>query len=123
RSATTGKVHPLKLQPKAVFRLNATELRKANSSVVDGSLFIFTNQLGTDPEMTLLIECHKTDQGLVWKYAPGSLAFQELWLKHKGEEVWHLPNYLDHPGEGNFVSTLSDAKVSLSEIEQILESD
>ncbi|QDV45833.1 hypothetical protein Enr13x_57360 [Stieleria neptunia] len=118
RSATTGKIQSLKLQPNAVFRLDASALRNANSSVLDGCLFIFTNQLGTDPELTLLIECHKTDNGLIWKYAPGSLAFQELWLKHKGKSVWHLPNYLEHPGEGNFVSSLSHANVSMREIKQ-----
>ncbi|MCO8125178.1 hypothetical protein NHH03_25805 [Stieleria sp. TO1_6] len=118
RSAQTGKIHSLKLQPKAIFRLNAKELSDARSPVIDGSLFLFTNQLGTDPELTLLIECHRNGDELTWKYAPGSLAFQELWLKHNGTPVWHLPNYLDDPGDGNFVSSRSHDNVSLDEIKQ-----
>ncbi|WP_182865698.1 hypothetical protein [Stieleria mannarensis] len=121
RSVQTGQVDALRLIPKAVFRLNATELRKADSAVIDGSLFIFTNQLGTDPELTLLIECHETDEGLVWKYAPGSLAFQEIWLKHNGRQVWHLPNYLDHPGEGNFNSSRLYDSVSIKDIESMIQ--
>lgn len=120
RSAQTGKVHPLKLQPKAVFRLDAAQLTQANSSVIDGCLFLFTNQLGTDPELTLLIECHSRDGSLSWKYAPGSLAFQELWLKLNGKQVWHLPNYLDDPGEGNFVSSQSHSYVDMREIRETL---
>lgn len=121
RSVQTGEIDPLRLIPKAVFRLNAVELQKADSPVIDGSLFIFTNQLGTDPELTLLVECHKTDDGLVWKYAPGSLAFQEIWLKHNGREVWHLPNYLDHPGEGNFNSSRLYDSISIEEMKAMIQ--
>ena len=116
RSAATRKVHPLKLQSNALFRLDTEELKKANSHVIDGSLFIFTNQLGTDPESTLLIECHQTEDGLKWMYTPGSMAFQELWLKHKGKQVWHLPNYNEAPGEGNFVSSLNRRLIKMDQI-------
>ncbi|OYP36512.1 hypothetical protein [Rhodopirellula sp. MGV] len=120
RSATTGEIHPLKLQPKAVFRLNQDELRESDSHVVDGCLFIFTNQLGTDPELTLLLECHRTDKGLQWMYAPGSLAFQELWLKHKDKEVWHLPNFLQAPGERNFVSTRLYGGIKIDQMKDLI---
>ncbi|MCC9602165.1 hypothetical protein LOC67_16530 [Stieleria sp. JC731] len=123
KSATSGEIQQLKLLPKAVFRLNSTELQQADSSVVDGCLFIFTNQLGTDPELTLLLECHQTDDGLRWMYAPGSLAFQELWLKHKGKEVWHLPNFLELPGERNFVSTLLYRNIGIDEMKQIADQE
>ncbi|MCD0458506.1 hypothetical protein [Roseiconus lacunae] len=123
RSAKTGEIHPLKLLPNAVFRLDSDALKKSDSDVIDGALFIFTNQLGTDPELTLLIECHQTSDGLRWKFAPGSLAFQELWLKHRDREVWHLPNFLNHPGERNFVSTRLHQGITTDQMKEILDHD
>jgi hypothetical protein len=56
--------------------------------VVDGALFTFVSMAGTDPELILLVECRKSGDVLRWYYAPVRFTNREVWLKHRGVEVW-----------------------------------
>lgn len=56
--------------------------------VVDGALFTFVSSAGTDPELILLVECRRSDQGLRWHYAPVRFTTREVWLKRRDKEVW-----------------------------------
>ena len=123
KSSKDGSIQPLKLKASPVYRLNEEELRKAKSSVVDGALFLFTNQLGDDPEMCLLIECHQDKNGLTWKYTPGSLAFQGLWLRHKKSVVWRTGQWPGDPGDGNFVSSQVHRSITMDAIRESVSLD
>ena len=73
----------LRLLPQPLMRYQPTD-----GDVVDGALFTFIWPKGTDPELILLLECRKTQDGLAWFYAPVRFSTRELWLNHEGKEVW-----------------------------------
>lgn len=70
--------------------------------VVDGALFTYVSMAGTDPELILLVECRKTDEGLRWFYVPVRFTNREVWLKHRDVEVWRDD---PHNFEGGALST------------------
>jgi hypothetical protein len=70
----------------------------AESEVIDGALFTYVWTRGTDPELVLLLECRRTDDGAAWHYAPVRLSNKLLWLKHHGKEVWRSEGHREPPG-------------------------
>ncbi|MGH7138122.1 MAG: hypothetical protein ACREHD_20415 [Pirellulales bacterium] len=68
------------------------------SDAVDGALFSYVWSKGTDPEVILLLECHRQDQTLSWRYAPVLFTTREVWLKYDDREVWHVDPYEEPPG-------------------------
>ena len=48
---------------------------------------------GTDPEALLLIEARQTNPSrcLAWHYAIARFTDQQLWVRHKGKEVFTAP--------------------------------
>jgi hypothetical protein len=87
----------LRLLPQPIHRYQPTK-----GDVIDGALFTWVWTKGTDPEVIVAIECHRTDKGLEWRYAPVTFTNREIWLKHGGKEVWRLPV---HREEGKDVCT------------------
>jgi hypothetical protein len=60
--------------------------------VIDGALFSWVwAGRGTDPELMVAIECHRSPQGLEWRYAPLRFTTRELWLTHGDGELWRVP--------------------------------
>ena len=106
----------LRLLPTPIYRLDAAELAKGDHKVVDGAVFVFTGQDGTDAEMLLSIECRKSDSGLEWTYVPAAMTYLEMWMEHKGEEVWHIPNYRDDQREHNYFTAIVERITSLDEM-------
>lgn len=96
----------LRLLPAPVYRLDPEALAAGKHNVVDGALFVFTGEVGTDSEMMLYIECRKTDDGLEWTYVPAAMTYLEMWLEHKGVEVWRIPNYRLDQREHNYFTAI-----------------
>ena len=78
-----GKRWDLRLIPAPRFRYPS-----ATSGVIDGALFTFLSNEGTDPEVWLLIEAHEKDGKIRWEYACCRFSNRDLYVQHKGKEVW-----------------------------------
>jgi hypothetical protein len=112
----------LRLLPTPIYRLDSAELAKGHHDVVDGALFVFTGQDGTDAEMLLSIECRKSDSGLEWTYVPAAMTYLEMWMEYKGEEVWRIPNYRTDQRMHNYFTAIVERIESLDEIRTRLNS-
>ena len=86
RSGT--QTHLLRLTPTPLYRFQST-----NPDVLDGALFSYLWDNGTDPEFLLLVEARKTADGQRWHYAPVRFTWREVWLKHNDQEVWRVPEH------------------------------
>ena len=64
-----------------------------SKTVIDGAIFAYVTTIGTDPEVLLLLECHKDGDKLKWVYAPVRFTHRELWLNLDETEVWRVPNH------------------------------
>lgn len=73
----------LRLLPKELIRYESPEL-----GVIDGALYAFVTDAGTDPEVILVIEARKTDAGVQWQYAVARFSDLDLHVAHKKSEVW-----------------------------------
>jgi hypothetical protein len=104
----TGGVAKLRLLPAPLYRLNPKALESVSHNVVDGALFVFIGEVGTDAEMLLNIECRKTDHGLEYTYVPAAWTYLEMWMEHKGKEVWHVPRYTNDGGEHNYFTGIAE---------------
>jgi hypothetical protein len=80
---STGERGELRLLPAPLYRYP-----EAENAVVDGALFAFVSTVGTDPEVLLLIEAHKEGGKTRWEYACGRFSNWDLYVQHKGKEVW-----------------------------------
>ena len=67
--------------------------------MVDGALFTWVWTKGTDPELIVAVECHRTPKGLEWRYAPLRFSNRELWLVHDDKEVWRVPGHREDEKE------------------------
>jgi len=78
----------LRLLPQPLYRYQSTDL-----DVLDGALFAFVTSAGTDPEVLLVVEARKpaADGNPVWHYAIGRFTDLNLWVRHKGQEVFTAP--------------------------------
>jgi hypothetical protein len=108
----------LRLIPAPLYRLDADELKQGKHNIVDGAVFVFTGEVGTDSEMILYFECRKTDDGLEWTYVPAAMTYLEMWLNHKDTRVWHMPNYHTDKADNNYFSSLVEGPLSLEDIRE-----
>ncbi len=72
-------------------RLLSTPLYRypaANTGAIDGALFALVSDAGTDPEVLLLIEARQKDGKSRWEYACGRFGISNMYVQHKGKEVW-----------------------------------
>jgi hypothetical protein len=112
----------LRLLPAPIYRLDAAELAKGQHKIVDGAVFVFTGQDGTDAEMLLSIECRQSDSGLEWTYVPAAMTYLEMWMEHKGKEVWHIPNHRIDERDHNYFTAIVERIKSLDEMRSRLDS-
>ena len=61
---------------------------KAESDLIDGALFAFVSDAGTDPEIILVLECVKNGEKATWRYRTLRLSISSLYVQFKGKEVW-----------------------------------
>lgn len=85
----SGKnTHTLRLTPTPLFRFQST-----NPDVLDGALFSFLWDNGTDPEVLLLLEALKTAEGPRWHFTPVRFTWREVWLTRDEKELWRVPEH------------------------------
>ena len=82
------KEERLRLLPQPIFRFNLKRLEQSNTNVVDGAIFAYVWTIGTDPELLVLIECHKIGEKLHWLYAPIRFTYRQMRLDYEAQEVW-----------------------------------
>jgi hypothetical protein len=61
---------------------------EAGPEVLGGALWAFVTTAGTDPEVMLLLEVRKTEEGWQWVFTPVRFSDFSLYLLHKGNQVW-----------------------------------
>jgi hypothetical protein len=104
-----------------IYGLDADELANGEHQVVDGAVFVFTVQVGTDREMLLSIECRKTETGFEWTYAPAAMTYLEIWMGQKGKKRWRVPGCFDDPRNHHYFTNIVDRIESPDEIVTRLE--
>jgi hypothetical protein len=88
---TDKQTHVLRLTPAPLFRYQSTD-----PEVLDGALFSYLQDNGTDPELLLLVEARKTTGGMRWHYAPVRFSWREVWLTRDDKEVWRVPEHNEY---------------------------
>jgi len=80
-----GRQWELRLLPQPLYRYESTD-----PEVIDGAVFTFVTSAGTDPEVLLVVEARGTGAGSApsWQYALGRFSDLDLWVQHKGKEVY-----------------------------------
>jgi hypothetical protein len=78
-----GQTWELRLLPQPLYRYESTD-----PDVLDGALFTLVSSAGTDPEIILLLEARKSQSGHQWVFGSARFSDMNLWLNHKGKEVW-----------------------------------
>jgi hypothetical protein len=66
----------------------------ADSDVLDGALFAYTYT--TDPELLVMVEARKSDEGFRWMSGLARMNIGELKVTHRDREVWQAER-LEHP--------------------------
>jgi hypothetical protein len=81
----------LRLLPQPLYRYESTD-----PDLLDGALFAFVTSAGTDPEALLVIEARKPARAdtPLWHYGIARFTDQQLWVRHKGKEVFSAPMIL-----------------------------
>jgi hypothetical protein len=86
-----GEKWKLRMLDKPLYEYGAT-----SDDVLGGALFAFV-AFRTDPELLLLVEARKSDDGPQWVYYPVRFSQQDLWLRHREVQIWES---LVGPGGG-----------------------
>lgn len=83
-----NQTHTLRLTPTPLFRFQST-----TPDVLDGAIFSFLWDSGTDPELLLVLEARQTPNGPRWHFAPARFTWREVWLIHDDKKLWHVPEH------------------------------
>jgi hypothetical protein len=78
----------LRLLPRPIYRYEIDEEAAAKPAVIDGALFGFVQ--GTDLEVVLAVEAHRTEKGNLWRYALARMSDLRLKVEHGGKQVWKV---------------------------------
>ena len=73
----------LRLLSRPLFRYE-----KPENDVIDGALFAFVSDAGTDPEIILVLEAVKTGEKVTWHYRSVRFSISSLYVQYKGKDVW-----------------------------------
>jgi len=90
----------LRLLPQPLFRYGDEA-----QEVIDGALFAYVWTTGTDPEFLLLLECHRTAEGLRWHYSPLQFTTRPLRLDSHGKEQWRTEAHHEPPSPSKLLYT------------------
>ncbi len=61
---------------------------KAGSDLIDGAIFAFISDAGTDPEIILVLEAVKNGEKATWRYRALRLSISSLYVQYNGKDVW-----------------------------------
>lgn len=78
-----GSRWQLRLLSRPLYRYEA-----ANSDLIEGAVFAFVSDAGTDPEIILILEAVKEGEKTAWRYRTLRLSISNLYVEHNGTEVW-----------------------------------
>lgn len=83
-----GQRWTLRLLTKPLYRYESPR-----GDVLDGAVFAFVSDAGTDPEIILMLEGRKETDGAKrqWYYRAVRLSISDLRLDYKGNRVWSSP--------------------------------
>ncbi len=56
--------------------------------LIEGALFAFTSDAGTDPEIILVLEAVKDGKKESWQYRTVRFSISSLYVQFKGKEIW-----------------------------------
>ncbi len=73
----------LRLLSRPLYRYGA-----ADSDLIDGAVFAFVSDAGTDPEIVLVLEAVKDGERAKWQYRTVRLSISSLYVQYKGKEIW-----------------------------------
>lgn len=74
----------LRLLPKPLYRYENPQ-----GQTIDGALFAFVSDAGTDPEIILMLEARRDESGnAAWYFRAVRLSISDLYLDYKGERIW-----------------------------------
>jgi hypothetical protein len=79
----SGQRTELRLLNTPLYRYQSTD-----PEIVDGALFAFVCQVGTDPEVFLVLEALKTDEGPRWHYALARFSHLDTFAEYERKNVW-----------------------------------
>jgi hypothetical protein len=60
----------------------------AGGDLIEGALFAFVSDAGTDPEIVLVLEAVKDGGKTTWRYRTVRFSISSLYVQYKGKEVW-----------------------------------
>lgn len=114
KSPDDGETRDLRLLPQPVYRYDSQD-----KDVIDGALFALVCTLGSDPEVFLVVEDRRTDDGPRWHYALARFSHCELHVNYLEKEVWQavrggqdrFQNNADHTYNLHFEPVPADAPV------------
>ncbi|HEX5447217.1 MAG TPA: hypothetical protein VFW87_25605 [Pirellulales bacterium] len=81
--APTGERRELRLLTTPLYRYES-----ADPAVIDGALFAFVCNVGTDPEIFLLLEAREEPGGPRWQFALARFGSRDLFVNEGDREVW-----------------------------------
>jgi hypothetical protein len=61
-----------------------------NGGIVDGAIFSYVWQKGTDPEVLLVLEAIDDGSGPRWQFGFARFNWRDLWVNRDGAEVWRV---------------------------------
>jgi hypothetical protein len=75
----------------------------AEAGLIEGAIFAFISDAGTDPEIVLILEAVKDGGKETWYYRSVRLSISSLHVQYKGKEIWTSPRdgptgIFDNPG-------------------------
>jgi hypothetical protein len=73
----------LRLLARPLFRYESP-----GSDLIEGSIFAFVSDAGTDPEIILVLEAVKDGEKAIWQYRTLRLSISSLYVQYKGKEIW-----------------------------------
>jgi hypothetical protein len=73
----------LRLLPRPLYRYEAPD-----SDLVEGAVFAFISDAGTDPEIILVLESVKDGETAAWRYRAVRLSISSLYVQYKGKQIW-----------------------------------
>jgi hypothetical protein len=82
----------LRALPQPLFRYG-DDKGDEKDAAIDGALFTWVWDKGTDPEVIVLLECHRTEKRSAWQFAPVRFSNRAVWLKYDDKEVWRVEGH------------------------------
>jgi len=73
----------LRMLPQPLYRY-----KKPEGEILDGALFAFVSDAGTDPEIALVLEAIREGKVETWRYRPVRFSISSLYVQYQEKEIW-----------------------------------